>query len=62
MAKAAPAEGEQLLPQVLDRTSDGCPMALTEGQNGFEMRSNEYSLSFVPVTSRVAGLHISRQG
>lgn len=49
------------LPEELDQTADGFPEELTtqsRGKDQIQLRNWQYALSLVPVTSRVAGLHI----
>lgn len=54
----AQVEGEQSPPQGQVRSDDGCPTGLGNCKQAYSQRIVENVLSFVPETSRVAGLHM----
>ena len=60
MGKAEPAEGARCLPQEQVQNDGDCPEVLKKRRSVSEMpqKKRRYALSLVPVTSRVAGLHI----
>lgn len=51
-------EGEQSPPQGQVRSDDDCPTALGDCKQAYSQHIVRNVLSFVPVTSRVAGLHM----